>query len=102
MKNGLTVIALSALLTAGGAFAADKESATQLTADAEAAFKRVAKDTGYQWTSTEGAIKAAKKAIEAGKFDEAEAKAKLAMDMVKATETQAKIEADTWTMRVPK
>jgi len=102
MKKGLTIVAMTTLLAASSVYAATQASATKLIADAESGFAKVAKETGYQWTSTESAIKAAKKAIEAGKFDEAEAKAKLAIDMVKATELQAKIEADTWKMRVPK
>lgn len=102
MKKGLTVVALTALLSTSAVYAASQATATKLIAEAEASFAQVAKETGYQWTSTEAAIKAAKQAAEAGKFDEAEAKAKLALDMVDATKLQAKIESETWQMRVPK
>jgi hypothetical protein len=60
--------------------------------EAEAAFKQVATETGYQWTTAENAIKAAKKALDAGNDAEARAQAHRAMDLVEATKTQANIE----------
>ena len=69
--------------------------------EAEAAFKQVATETGYQWTVAENAIKAAKKALDAGNDAEARAQAHRAMDLVEATKTQANIEAETWKLRVP-
>lgn len=70
--------------------------------EAEVAFKQVASETGYQWTVAENAIKAAKKALEAGNDAEARAQAHRAMDLVEATKIQANIEAETWKLRVPK
>lgn len=70
--------------------------------EAEVAFKQVASETGYQWTVAENAIKAAKKALEAGNDAEARAQAHRAMDLVEATQIQANIESENWKMRVPK
>jgi hypothetical protein len=47
-------------------------------------------------------LKAAQAAFDKGKYTDAEAHARAAMDLIEATRLQAKIEADTWKMRVPK
>ena len=47
-------------------------------------------------------IKAARKALEAGDDKAARKLAHQAMDLVEATRLQAKIEGETWQMRVPK
>ena len=62
----------------------------------------MAKDTSYQWTVSVKAIKAAQKAYDAGNFTSAEKLARQALDLVDATRIQARIEAKTWQMRVPK
>jgi hypothetical protein len=49
-----------------------------------------------QWTTTAGALKAAKKAADAGKFDEAVKHAKTAEALAEASIAQAKQEAKMW------
>ncbi len=102
MKNGLTIIALSIALCSSVAFGASNISAKKAIDGANAAYKQVAKETSDQWTVEVGAIKAEKKAFDKGNFTEAEALAAKAMKLVEATKLQAKIESETWQMRVPK
>ena len=82
--------------------AASNVGANKLIKEATSAYKQVAKDTSYQWTTSVKAIKAAQKAYDAGNFTSAEKLARQALDLVDATSIQAKIEAKTWQMRVPK
>ena len=101
MKKGLIVTSLMVLVSMN-AFAASNIGANKLIKEATSAYKQVAKDTSYQWTVSVKAIKAAQKAYDAGKFTSAEKLARQALDLVEATSIQAKIEAKTWQMRVPK
>jgi hypothetical protein len=91
------------VLCCGASFAfAGSGSAAEHIEKAEVAFEELASETGYQWTVTVNAIKAAKEALEAGNEDEALAQAKRAMDLVEATRVQAELESENWKMRVPK
>jgi isopentenyl diphosphate isomerase/L-lactate dehydrogenase-like FMN-dependent dehydrogenase len=101
MKNGLKKIALGLALMSPLAFAGYGTTAAHIEA-ATAAYKQVAKETSYQWTVTVQTIKAAKKALEQGDDAGARRLAHEAMNLVNATRSQAKIEAETWQMRVPK
>jgi hypothetical protein len=47
-------------------------------------------------------IKAAQKALDSGDDQGARKLAHQAMDLVEATRTQAKLESESWKMRVPK
>ena len=62
MKQGLKVIALGLALATPLAFAGNGTTAEHIEA-ATAAYKQVAKETGYQWTVTVSTIKAAQKAL---------------------------------------
>mgnify|MGYP000190789533 CR=1 FL=1 len=101
MNQGMKVLALSLGLIAPTAFAGNGTTAEHIDA-ATAAYKQVAKETGYQWTVTVKTIKAAQKALESGDDAAARKLAHQAMDLVKATQTQAKVESENWKMRVPK
>ena len=101
MKHGLKTMALGLAMVVPVAFAGSGTTAEHIEA-ATAAYKQVAKETGYQWTVSVVAIKAAKKALEAGDDKLARKLAHDAMDLVEATRTQAKLESETWKMRVPK
>lgn len=90
---------LSLMLMAPLAFA---QTAAEQVQAAEAAYQQVAQETGYQWLTTTRALKAAKKALEAGQDDEAVKQAKFARDLVEATKLQAQIESTAWQARVPK
>ncbi|MEE2820855.1 MAG: hypothetical protein VX915_03800 [Pseudomonadota bacterium] len=101
MKYKLKMLTLGLALTTPVAFAGNGTTAEHIEA-ATAAYKQVAKDTSYQWTTTVRTIKAAQKALEAGDDKAARKLAHQAMDLVEATRLQAKIEGETWQMRVPK
>ena len=101
MKYKLKMLTLGLALTAPVTFAGNGTTAEHIEA-ATAAYKQVAKDTSYQWTTTVRTIKAAQKALEAGDDKAARKLAHQAMDLVEATRLQAKIESETWQMRVPK
>tara|TARA_B100000212_G_C27318187_1_gene508893 strand:+ start:771 stop:1076 length:306 start_codon:yes stop_codon:yes gene_type:complete len=101
MRNGLKTIALGLAFIAPVSFAGSGTTAEHIEA-ATAAYKKLAKESSYQWTVTVKAIKAAKKALEAGDDKAARKLAHQAMDLVEATRLQAKIESETWRMRVPK
>ncbi|MDA0894018.1 MAG: hypothetical protein O3A68_03740 [Proteobacteria bacterium] len=101
MKQGLKVIALGLALATPLAFAGNGTTAEHIEA-ATAAYKQVAKETGYQWTVTVSTIKAAQKALDSGDDQGARKLAHQAMDLVEATRTQAKLESESWKMRVPK
>ena len=101
MKNGLKTIALGLAFIAPLSFAGSGTTAEHIEA-ATAAYKKLAKESSYQWTVTVKAIKAAKKALKAGDDKAARKLAHEAMDLVEATRLQAKIESETWQMRVPK
>jgi len=101
MNQGMKVIALGVALMSSVAFAGNGTTAEHIEA-ATAAYKQVAKDTGYQWTVTVQTIKAAQKALDAGDDQGARKLAHEAMALVEATRTQAKLESENWKMRVPK
>ena len=101
MNQGMKVIALGMALMSSVAFAGNGTTAEHIEA-ATAAYKQVAKDTGYQWTVTVQTIKAAQKALDAGDDQGARKLAHEAMALVEATRTQAKLESENWKMRVPK
>jgi len=102
MFKGLTV-GLAAVTMSMGAYAgASNVSSSKLIKEATAAYKQVAKETSYQWTVSVKAIKAAQAAFDKGNYTDAEAHARDAMDLIEATRLQAKIEAETWQLRVPK
>ena len=96
------IIATLASLVSMNTLAASNVGANKIIKEATAAYKQVAKDTSYQWTVSVKAIKAAQKAYDAGNFTSAEKLARQALDLVDATRIQARIEAKTWQMRVPK
>ncbi|MBL6738439.1 MAG: hypothetical protein ISP87_07585, partial [Litoricola sp.] len=58
MNQGMKVITLGMALMSSVAFAGNGTTAEHIEA-ATAAYKQVAKDTGYQWTVTVKTIKAA-------------------------------------------
>ena len=101
MNQGMKVITLGMALMSSVAFAGNGTTAEHIEA-ATAAYKQVAKDTGYQWTVTVKTIKAAQKALDAGDDQSARKLAHEAMALVEATRTQAKLESENWKMRVPK
>ena len=101
MNQGMKVITLGVALMSSVAFAGNGTTAEHIEA-ATAAYKQVAKDTGYQWTVTVQTIKAAQKALDAGDDQGARKLAHEAMALVEATRTQAKLESENWKMRVPK
>lgn len=101
MNQGMKVITLGVALMSSVAFAGNGTTAEHIEA-ATAAYKQVAKDTGYQWTVTVKTIKAAQKALDAGDDQGARKLAHEAMALVEATRTQAKLESENWKMRVPK
>jgi hypothetical protein len=102
MFKGLTVGLVAVTMSMGAYAGASNVSSSTLIREATAAYKQVAKNTGYQWTVSVKAIKAAQAAFDKGNYTDAEANAKAAMDLIEATRLQAKIEAETWQMRVPK
>jgi len=101
MNQGMKVITLGMALMSSVAFAGNGTTAEHIEA-ATAAYKQVAKDTGYQWTVTVKTIKAAQKALDAGDDQSARQLAHEAMALVEATRTQAKVESENWKMRLPK
>jgi ABC-type branched-subunit amino acid transport system substrate-binding protein len=101
MRNGLKATALGLALIAPLSFAGSGTTEEHIEA-ATAAYKQLAKESSYQWTVTVKAIKAAKKALKAGDDKAARKLAHEAMGLVEATRLQAKIESETWQMRVPK
>ena len=101
MNHGLKALVVGLALSVSSAFAGNGTTAEHIEA-ATAAYKKVAKETSYQWTVTVKAIKAAKKALDAGDDKAARKLAHHAMALVEATRTQAKLESENWKMRVPK
>ena len=86
-----------ALLIAGAApaYAASEDDFKAAYASAEAAEKE-AGELRNQWTTTEAALAAARKAAEAGNFDQAVAQAKEAEALAKASMFQATSEKEAW------
>jgi hypothetical protein len=101
MKSIIKSVIGGFVLASATAYGGNGTTAEHIEA-AKVAYKKVAADTSYQWTVSVKAIKAAEKALKAGNDAEAREHAHQAMGLVEATALQAKIETDTWHMRVPK
>jgi hypothetical protein len=97
------LIQLAVILIVGGfvtaAFAASADDFKAAYAKAEAASKQSAA-MKTQWTTTTSALKAAKKAADAGKFDDAVKHANKAEALANASIAQAKDEEKNWTKAV--
>jgi hypothetical protein len=88
-------VILSALGFTTAVLAASADDFKAAYAKAEAANKQ-ASALKNQWTTTAGALTAAKKAADAGKFDDAVKLAKEAEALAEASMAQAKQEAKLW------
>ena len=93
LKPALASILLIA--SSAGAFAATEADFKAAYAAAEAANKEAA-TLRNQWTTTEATLTAAKKAAEAGQFDQAVASSKEAEALAKASIFQATSEKQRW------
>jgi hypothetical protein len=97
------LIQLAVILSVGGfvtaAFAASADDFKTSYAKAEAAIKR-AHALKNEWTTTGNEMKAAKKAADAGKFDDAVKHAKEAEALANASIAQANDEEKNWTKAV--
>lgn len=93
------LIRLAVLLSVGGfataAFAASANDFKAAYAKAEAAIKQ-AHALKNEWTTTGAAMKAAKKAADAGKFDDAVKHAEQAEALAKASIAQAEEQKKLW------
>ncbi len=92
-------VILSVAAFATAAFAASADDSNAAIAKAEAANKQ-AGAIKNQWTTTGQAIAAAKKAAEAGKFDDAVKLAQHAEELANASIAQAKEQETAWTKAV--
>ena len=92
-------VILSVAAFAPAAFAASADDSNAAIAKAEAANKQ-AGEIKNQWTTTGQAIAAAKKAAEAGKFDDAVKLAEQAEALANASIAQAKEQETAWTQAV--
>ena len=94
-----TLIRLAVILSAAGiataAFAASADDYKAAYAKAEAAAKQSHK-MKTAWTTTDKELKAAKKAGDAGKYDDAVEHAKEAETLAEASIAQAKEQAKIW------
>ena len=97
------LIQLAVVLSVGGfvtaAFAASADDFKAAYAKAEAAVKQ-AHALKNEWTTTGAAMKAAKKAADAGKFDDALKHANEAEALANASIHQAKDEEKNWTQAI--
>ena len=93
------LIRLAVLLSVGGfataAFAASADDFKAAYAKAEAAIKQ-AHALKNEWTTTGAAMKAAEKAADAGKFDDAVKHAEQAEALAKASIAQAQEQKKLW------
>jgi len=93
------LIQLAVILSVGGlasaAMAASADDAKAALAKAEAAMKQ-AHALKNEWTTTGAALKAAKAAADAGKFDEAVAHAQQAEALANGSIAQAKEQEKLW------
>ncbi len=89
------VLAASLLLGAGAAFGAAADDFSAAYAKAEAAQKQAAQMKSA-WTTAVAALTNAKKAADAGKFDEATALAQHAEALANASVAQAKDQQEHW------
>jgi len=92
-------ILLSLAAAPAAAFAASADDFKAALAKAEAANKHAA-EIKNQWTTTGQAINAAKKAADAGKFDDAVKLAQHAEELANASIAQAKEQETAWTKAV--
>jgi hypothetical protein len=95
----LSVVSLSSVLLMAGAASAVAASSEADYKTAYAAADAANKQAGAlrdQWTVTASALAAAKKAADAGNFDEAVAQSKQAETLAKASVFQATSEKDAW------
>jgi hypothetical protein len=94
-----TLIRLAVILSVAGmtsaAFAASADDYKAAYAKAEAASKQAIK-MKTAWTTTASELKAAKKAADAGKFDDAVKHANKAEALAEASIAQAKEQAKVW------
>jgi hypothetical protein len=93
-----SLLLISGLLLAAStqAFAAASDADFKSAYAAAVAAEQQAGALRDQWTTTEAALKAAKKAADAGNFDQAVASAKEAEALAKASIFQATSEKDRW------
>ena len=97
--NLIRISALAAVLLMAGAPSVKAASSEADFKAAYAAAEAANKETAglrNQWTTTAAALAAAKKAGDAGNFDEAVASSKEAEALAKASIFQAKNEKDAW------
>ena len=96
-KVDMRVLLFIALLIAGAApaFAASEDDFKAAYAAAESAEKEAGR-LRNQWTTTEAALSAAKKAAASGDFDKAVASSKEAETLAKASIFQATSEKERW------
>ncbi|HXX26769.1 MAG TPA: hypothetical protein VEJ40_08945 [Pseudolabrys sp.] len=99
MRKLIHAVLVLALIAPAVALAASAEDFNAVLAKAEAANKQ-AGALKNQWTTTGQAIAAAKKAAEAGKFDDAVKFAQHAEELAQASIAQAKEQETAWTKAV--
>ena len=99
MRKLIHALFILALVAPAAALAASAEDFNGALAKAEAANKQ-AGALKNQWTTTGQAIAAAKKAAEAGKFDDAVKLAQHAEELAQASIAQAKEQETAWTQAV--
>jgi hypothetical protein len=96
MKIAFALAAALLISGASSALAAGSEADFKAAYAAAEAANKDAATLRNQWTTTAATLAAAKKAAEAGNFDEAIAQAKEAEAMAKASVFQATSEKDRW------
>jgi hypothetical protein len=95
----ISILLLASVLLTGGATSAPAANSEADYKTAYAAAEAANKEAGVlrdQWTVTATALAAAKKAADAGNFDEAVAQSKEAEALAKASVFQATSEKDAW------
>jgi hypothetical protein len=99
MSNGMRICIISSALLIAGAtplFAAGSEADFKAAYAAAEAANKEAGALRNQWTVTAAALAAAKKAADAGDFDQAMAQSKEAEALAKASIYQATSEKEAW------
>jgi len=99
MRKLMHALFILALVVPTAALAASADDFNAALAKAEAASKE-AGALKNQWTTTAQTIAAAKKAAEAGKFDDAVKLAQHAEELAQASIAQAKEQETAWTQAV--
>jgi len=98
-KAPISVLSLATVLLIAGATSALAAASESDFQTAYAAAEAANKEAGVlrdQWTATQAALAAAKKAADAGDFDQAVASSKEAEALAKASVFQATSEKDAW------